>query len=52
MLQAFGETITALSDGFIGGEEDCLKFIEYNLQKHHERATPENMKFMVGIKTT
>lgn len=28
-----------------------MNWMTYNLQKHHERNTPEAMKFMVGIKT-
>lgn len=51
LFKAFGESLTALSEGFNGGDEDCLNWMTYNLQKHHERNTPDNMKYMVGIKT-
>ena len=50
-IEAFGKTISALSQGFEGGDSKCLPWIEYNIKEHFERVTPETAKFMVGMKT-
>lgn len=52
LMQPFcGEAITELQDGFVGGDEDCLNWVKYNIQKYNEKNCPPNQAFIAGIKT-
>jgi hypothetical protein len=50
MVQFVGETVTKLSEGFVGGEENCFKWIQFTLQKHLERVTPPQGAMMIPMK--
>ena len=52
LLEKFvGEAIDDLQDGFINGEEDLWKWIEFNVKDYNISSAPPAMNMMANMKS-
>lgn len=51
MEDAIGEIVKELEDGFINGQEDVWRWVDYNINEFNISQAPPNMAMMAKMKS-
>ena len=51
MEDAVGELLKETEDGFVNGQEDFWRWVDYNLNEYNAASAPPNMAMMAKMKS-